>query len=100
MAKKTLGEMVWSFATELTTHAKGGFAHVDPVTYSRRISICIDCPLFAKESPHCTKCGCNMEVKAKWATSRCPLNPPLWDRELKEDDSNKDGDNPTVSDQV
>ena len=41
-----------------------------------------------------------MEVKAKWATSRCPLNPPLWDRELKEDDSNKDGDNPTVSDQV
>jgi len=47
MAKKTLGEMVWGFATELATHAKGGFAHVDPVTYSRRISTCMDCPLFA-----------------------------------------------------
>lgn len=82
------GKLVWQFAGELKEHAKNGFKVVPPAVYASRLKKCEGCPLKAKDSWKCTDCGCNMEIKAKWQTSRCPQKPPLWDREIEAEDEN------------
>lgn len=76
--QKSLSDMVWDFAKEVTEHAMGGFEHVDPTTYRKRMSICLECPSLIKDIGRCSLCGCFMETKAKWKTSMCPENPPKW----------------------
>jgi len=79
MKKKELGKLVWQFATELTTHVKGGMKTVDPATFKKRLSTCMECDKYLNGL--CVLCGCNMKVKTKWKTSRCAMNPPKWERE-------------------
>jgi hypothetical protein len=40
-----------------------------------RLAICDTCPEVNKNSPNwtCTKCGCNLKIKASWASQDCPI---------------------------
>lgn len=82
MGALKIGQLVWQFAKELTEHAQDGMKNVDPVTYKSRIELCNGCPNLTEHST-CSLCGCFMPVKAKWATSRCPDDPPKWKRNEK-----------------
>lgn len=82
MGTLKIGQLVWQFAKELTEHAQDGMRNVDPVTYKSRIELCNGCPNLTEHST-CSLCGCFMPVKAKWATSRCPDDPPKWKRDEK-----------------
>ena len=82
MKKHDIGKLVWGFAKELTNHVAGGMEKVDPVTFKKRMEACVECPNFTKEST-CALCGCYMPVKTKWATSKCPDDPPKWNRHAK-----------------
>jgi len=41
--------------------------------YEERIAFCESCLEFRSDE-RCSKCGCFMKVKAKWAEQKCPLN--------------------------
>ena len=82
MGALKIGQLVWQFAKELTEHAQDGMKNVDPVTYKSRIELCNGCPNLTEHST-CSLCGRFMPVKAKWATSRCPDDPPKWKRNEK-----------------
>jgi len=59
-------------------HVVDGMATVDDTEYNRRMDICKSCPLFIASEQRCSKCGCYLEVKARWRSSNCPDNPPRW----------------------
>ena len=68
------------FAKEISEYIKKGAPNVTLDQYEERIKICSKCP-HKKEGTHfstCGVCGCNLEIKAKWATSTCPDKPKRW----------------------
>lgn len=50
--------------------------------------ICMECPHLIKEKMRCSKCGCFVDVKARWQTAHCPEG--KW-RELTETFLNVNG---------
>ena len=68
------------FAKELGEYIKKGAPNVTLDQYEERLKICNTCPK-KEEGTHfnkCGLCGCNIELKAKWATSECPDKPSKW----------------------
>tara|TARA_Y100000310_G_scaffold92906_1_gene90504 strand:+ start:606 stop:1007 length:402 start_codon:yes stop_codon:yes gene_type:complete len=47
----------------------------------KRWAECEKCEHLVKATKQCDVCKCFMKVKTRVATSRCPLDPPKWDRE-------------------
>jgi hypothetical protein len=39
-----------------------------------RLAICFGCEFFNEDSMRCKKCGCNMKLKTKLDTAKCPIN--------------------------
>ena len=66
-------------------HAVNKFKDVPEEVFKRRISICESCPLF-NTNRSCDKCGCNMDLKAKWPQQQCPLN--KWEKYEEDNNSN------------
>ena len=66
-------EMVQQFSGELFKYLKEGAPNVTVKEYENRLKTCEACPHLT-ETFKCNKCGCNMTAKAKWATSKCPLD--------------------------
>ena len=66
----SLAKRAFSFAKSATDYVRSGMENVSETQYQTRLKICEVCT-FRKDST-CTKCGCFIEVKAKWATSECP----------------------------
>lgn len=60
-----------NFGKALVDHALSGFKTLNDEEYKKRIDICNSCE-FLSESKSCNKCGCNIELKAKWAEQECP----------------------------
>ena len=63
--------MVMNFSKALKGHAKDGFKHVAPTEYMTRVNECMKCPKRLENTLRCGLCGCNMEFKATWRTSKC-----------------------------
>lgn len=70
---------------ELTTWAENGFPVVSKEIRRARLQACKGCHLWSRfgnlgfgECLH-PACGCT-RAKLALATSRCPMNPPRWDR--------------------
>ena len=59
--------------TATVEHVAHGMKSVSDEEYARRLGICDECPELLK-GRRCVKCGCFMEVKAKWETSNCSIN--------------------------
>jgi hypothetical protein len=73
-------EKAVNFTGAAVKHLKGGMKNVSAETQLKRISICEGCEFFDSDPAkrNCLKCGCKMDVKSKWASSRCPLDEPKW----------------------
>lgn len=63
-------------------YAASGFEQSTPDDLSKRLAVCNLCT--ERRNSNCGVCGCNLHLKASWASERCPLL--LWP-----------GDNPTQS---
>lgn len=75
-----------NFAKAAATHAADLGRKVSDEVYDSRLSVCRGCELCDEEKMQCLhyQCGCNLEVKARWRTQKCPRE--LWP-ELEPDSS-------------
>ena len=78
-------QMVKSFSKELVNYVKEGAPNVTTEDYADRLDVCNNCPNIIKQSMRCRLCGCAMQHKAKWTTSRCPDNPSRWKKQIIKD---------------
>lgn len=76
-AMPPIREQMKTFAKAALGHALDGFRSVDDGEFARRIAICEGCEKFTKDRK-CSVCGCFCDIKARWASERCPLEPPKW----------------------
>lgn len=60
-----------NFAGAVVQHVAGGMKNVDNETYRIRLEVCAKCPHFMGGMT-CAVCGCNMNIKARWADQDCP----------------------------
>tara|TARA_R100001509_G_scaffold142466_1_gene97876 strand:- start:553 stop:921 length:369 start_codon:yes stop_codon:yes gene_type:complete len=74
MSKKKLSmfDMVKNFAKETIEYAKQGAPNVSTEDYQERLETCGRCEHLKEDQGRCGLCGCVVEHKAKWATSKCP----------------------------
>jgi hypothetical protein len=54
-------------------HAASGFATAGEATAARRLALCGSCEVFSASNRTCNACGCFVDVKARMASSSCPL---------------------------
>lgn len=75
-------QMAQNFGEAMVTQAKatleGKETFVPKEIYEERLEICRGCEWFNKGRCLSAGCGCFLGVKAKLATSVCPLHPPKW----------------------
>jgi cephalosporin hydroxylase len=64
-------EMGVNFMTALATHTVTGAKQTPLDVYEQRLAICTLCEL--RNGDRCSKCGCPILDKAKWAEQECPL---------------------------
>jgi hypothetical protein len=77
-----LVEKVSNFTEAVIQHFLAGFPKTSDEEYNRRLSICSTCEFKNLDSWVCSKCGCPMDEKARWAEQQCPAEPPKWERTL------------------
>ena len=63
-----------NFALAAAKFAAGGFIKSTKEVYDSRVLTCLACPFYNVDNDECDKCGCPIEVKAKWSTENCPEN--------------------------
>lgn len=78
----TLREKIDNFLDSMKDFIESGFVILEHKDYYDRLCICSTCPLKTKDWT-CSSCGCNLLVKAKLGSSKCP--------EGKWKEINKDG---------
>lgn len=73
----SLGKRAWTFSQAAVRHLLDGARKVSGETLEERLTACQSCAAFDAPdpdgSPSCTICGCFVDVKASWASERCPL---------------------------
>lgn len=62
-----------NLAVATAEHIANGMKTVPVDLKSQRLAICEQCPFYLKDSSRCSKCGCNLQVKAAWESSKCPV---------------------------
>lgn len=67
------GGQVVSLAKEVGGFVAKGMPVLSEEQAQQRLSICGECEFFISAEKRCGKCGCYMEVKAKMATTKCPI---------------------------
>ena len=66
-------QMAKNFAVAAIKHAASGMKKRNDEEVKRLITICNGCDFYFKNTKRCSKCGCFMNVKARWATANCPI---------------------------
>ena len=68
-------EKAANFAKAAVKHVASGMPKVSDEQLKIRLDVCDICPEVNKDNPNwtCTKCGCNLKIKASWATQDCPI---------------------------
>jgi len=61
-----------NLAKASTEHILNGAKNVSAEKQQERLSICHGCRFYDSPSNGCKACGCNLGVKTKWKTSKCP----------------------------
>ena len=106
----TAFQMIKTFSKELATFVKEGMPNVSEEDYQERIDACFKCEHFLEALNRCGKCGCLVEFKARWKTTKCPDDPPRWKQQIVGEGGKKlnikigeqkpKTDNPETSDEV
>lgn len=63
-----------TFITESAKHVANGMTNVTDQVKEERMNICSGCDFFDKVNTKCNSCGCYLNLKAAWETSKCPLD--------------------------
>jgi hypothetical protein len=63
-----------NFTLAAAKFAAGGFIESSKEVYDSRVLTCLACKYYDVDTDDCLKCGCPIEVKAKWNTESCPEN--------------------------
>ena len=66
--------MAKNFAGELAKYVAEGAPNVSESNYKKRLQTCKTCPHLIENVMRCGKCGCLLEHKAKWKTTKCPID--------------------------
>lgn len=74
-AMPSVTRAIANFAQAALAHTVAGRPCASDEATAWRIAICESCPNFT-ESRACRLCGCNMDVKVRWADMACPIG--LW----------------------
>jgi len=67
-----LWRRVFNFGKAAVEHAAAGFPQADAETYRKRLATCEACAYFTA-ARGCQKCGCRIDLKARWREQRCPI---------------------------
>jgi len=74
-ALPSLMKQATSFAKSAIKHVRSGMKNVSQEEIDKRIEICGGCEFFTGgEKPRCSKCGCHIRLKARWESSKCPID--------------------------
>jgi hypothetical protein len=95
----TLFNMISSFARELKTYVANGAPNVTTEDYIERLDACDRCEHVKKPQMRCGLCGCLLEHKAKWKTTKCPDNPPRWKTQII-DGKRQENNNTNTSNEI
>ena len=63
---------VLSFLKSSARYVQSGMKNVDAQTYLERMKVSSTC--IHRNNNKCTRCGCNLPLKCKWKTEKCPIN--------------------------
>lgn len=66
-----LPQLAWNLVRSLATFVADGLAFVSPAEYEERLRICDLCD--RRRGNVCSKCGCNLSLKARGRAFNCPL---------------------------
>lgn len=55
--------------------------------YKERVATCEKCEELIKLTGQCSRCGCFIKLKAKYAKSFCPIGKWLWVKDSEEGDT-------------
>jgi hypothetical protein len=62
-----------NFLNSLYNYGQSGFKNVSDEELFKRLSICDHCEFVDKSLNRCNQCGCFLQIKAHWASERCPI---------------------------
>jgi len=71
MVEASIISMAVEFTKEGIAYLVAGSPRRTKKEQARCWAICEKCSYLTKESKRCSKCGCYMERKIPWATTRC-----------------------------
>jgi len=84
LREPTVAEMATNFTQAMGDWVQAGFAVVGREIYEQRHAICLGCEYWDAKARaglgKCKRCGCS-RAKLWLASSKCPLNPPKWERQ-------------------
>ena len=63
---------LWNLTTSVASFVADGMKTVTKEQYDERLAICALCP--ERNANSCTRCGCNLTLKAQGRAFECPLN--------------------------
>lgn len=69
-----------NFVSSLINHSLNGFQNVNRETFNSRMNICRSCEFFDSSAVRCKQCGCFLNIKASWASEKCPID--KWNSEI------------------
>jgi hypothetical protein len=67
-------QMIKNFSNDLKEYVAKGAPNVTIEDYTERLATCEKCPSLNNKAMRCMECGCLLEHKAKWKTTKCPLD--------------------------
>ena len=67
-------QMAKNAGTSMVNHAMNSFQSVPANVKEERISICEGCEHYNPETTRCNECGCFINIKADWASEKCPID--------------------------
>ena len=71
----TLTEKARNFIRATVKHVATGMNLVSNEIQEKRMTICKGCEFYDdnNQNPHCSKCGCFLNIKTTWASEGCPV---------------------------
>ena len=67
-------QMAKNAGASMVNHAMNSFQSVPANVKEARINICEGCEHYDSETTRCDECGCFINIKADWASEKCPID--------------------------
>jgi len=84
----SIWQMTKNFSRDVAKYIAEGAPNVSPKDYTQRLATCNSCEFLIRDSMRCSACGCLLEHKAKWRTTKCPKD--KWKNQYGENEEGGD----------